>query len=327
MTADVLDGALDPEAAEPRAPSSLSPSRASDFLTCPLLYRFRVIDRLPERPSPAATRGTVVHAVLERLFDLPAAERTPANAHDMVVPQWERLLEEEPELAELFLPVEQDETPPDDPTPSPEARRDEWLQSARDLLDSYFELEDPSRLEPAERELFVEHDLESGLRLRGYVDRLDVAPTGALRVVDYKTGRAPREGFEAKAMFQMRFYALVLWRLRGEVPRLLQLLYLGSGEILRYEPDEADLRATERKVEAIWAAIQRATENGDWRPNPTRLCDWCDHQALCPAYGGTPPELPVLPVPTVPAARDATLPAGGLPDDERPSPHTPGDEV
>jgi len=33
---------------------SLSPSRASDFKTCPLLYRFRSIDRLPEPPSPAA---------------------------------------------------------------------------------------------------------------------------------------------------------------------------------------------------------------------------------------------------------------------------------
>ena len=52
--------------APPRAPSP-SPSRASDFLTCPLLYRFRTIDRLPEQPSPAATRGTVVHSVLERL--------------------------------------------------------------------------------------------------------------------------------------------------------------------------------------------------------------------------------------------------------------------
>ncbi|HEU4910995.1 MAG TPA: PD-(D/E)XK nuclease family protein [Actinomycetes bacterium] len=286
-----------------RAPASLSPSRASDFMTCPLLYRFRVIDRLPERPSPAATRGTVVHSVLERLFDLPATERTPAQARELLAPEWERLLEAEPELAELF---------------ADDAGRDEWLQSARDLLDTYFALEDPTRLEPAEREMFVEHDLESGLRLRGYVDRLDVAPTGALRVVDYKTGRAPREGFEAKAMFQMRFYALVLWRLRGEVPRLLQLLYLGSGEVLRYEPDEADLRATERKLEAIWAAIQRATERGDWRPSPSRLCDWCDHQALCPAFGGTPPDLPVLPVPVVPQARAA---------DERPSPHTPADEI
>ncbi|HET9944994.1 MAG TPA: PD-(D/E)XK nuclease family protein [Actinomycetes bacterium] len=331
MTAEVLDGT------EVRAPASLSPSRAADFLTCPLLYRFRVIDRLPERPSPAATRGTVVHSVLERLFDLPAVERTPRQAHDLVVPEWERLLEAEPELAEL-VPLE----PASDADPAdgeaPRLDKEAWLQSARDLLDAYFELEDPTRLEPAERELFVEHDLESGLRLRGYVDRLDVAPTGALRVVDYKTGRAPREGFEAKAMFQMRFYALVLWRLRGEVPRLLQLLYLGSGEVLRYEPDEADLRATERKLEAIWAAISRATERGDWRPNPTRLCDWCDHQALCPAFGGTPPELPaleVLAVPAVPSAADGAptaaqpgVPAVGVLDDsERPSPHTPGDEI
>ncbi len=303
MSTDIADSE-DIAAAVPEVrPPSLSPSRASDFMTCPLLYRFRVIDRLPERPSPAATRGTMVHAVLERLFDLPAIERVPARAHEMIAPEWERLLEAEPELAALF----------DD-----DAGRDEWLTSAAELLDSYFALEDPTVLEPAERELFVECDLDSGLRLRGYVDRLDEAPGGALRVVDYKTGRAPREGFEAKAMFQMRFYALVLWRLRGEVPRLLQLLYLGSGEVLRYEPDEADLRATERKVLALWDAIARATERGDWRPSPSRLCDWCDHQALCPAFGGTPPELPVLPVPVVPQARAA---------DERPSPHTPGDEV
>jgi putative RecB family exonuclease len=299
-----VSAATDPADDVPEVrPPSLSPSRASDFMTCPLLYRFRVIDRLPERPSPAATRGTMVHAVLERLFDLPAVERVPARAHAMIAPEWERLLEAEPELAALF----------DD-----DEGRDQWLTSAAELLDSYFALEDPTLLEPAERELFVECDLDSGLRLRGYVDRLDEAPGGALRVVDYKTGRAPREGFEAKAMFQMRFYALVLWRLRGEVPRLLQLLYLGSGEVLRYEPDEADLRATERKVLALWDAIARATEQGDWRPSPSKLCDWCDHQALCPAFGGTPPELPVLPVPAVHLALAA---------DERPSPHTPGDEV
>jgi putative RecB family exonuclease len=294
---------LGPGAAPARPAASLSPSRASDFMNCPLLYRFRVIDRLPERPSLAATRGTVVHSVLERLFDLPSAERTPEQAAVLLRPEWDRLLDEEPEVGELF---------------ADDAARDEWLQGAHQLLESYFALEDPRRLEPAERELFVECDLESGLRLRGYVDRLDVAPTGAVRVVDYKTGRAPREGFEAKAMFQMRFYALVLWRLRGEIPQVLQLLYLGSGEVLRYEPDEADLRATERKLGALWAAISRATESGDWRPSPSKLCDWCDHQALCPAFGGTPPELPVLAVPPVPAARAS---------DERPSPSTPGDEV
>ncbi|MDQ6648677.1 MAG: PD-(D/E)XK nuclease family protein [Actinomycetota bacterium] len=263
---------------------SLSPSRAGDFLTCPLLYRFRTIDRLPQRPSSAAARGTLVHAVLERLFDLPAAERTLAAARTFVGPEWERLLAAEPEVAELFG------GPGDGAATGSDLV--EWLGSARELLAGYFALEDPTRLEPAEREHYVETVLASGLRLRGYIDRLDRAPTGELRIVDYKTGRAPGETFEARALFQMKFYALVLWRTTGTVPRELRLLYLGDREMLRYAPDEAELRAFERKLGALWAAIERATETGDWRPRRSRLCDWCDHQALCPEFGGTPPPLP-----------------------------------
>ena len=637
---------------------ALSPSRAGDFMSCPLLYRYRTIDKLPEPFSPAAVRGTMIHKVLEDLFDLPAAERTPERAADLLVPAWAALLEAEPGLAEMFGGEGPDVAG--------------WLASARDVLDRYFTLEDPRRLEPAERELYVETLLDSKLLLRGFVDRLDVAPDGAIRVVDYKglaletplptptgwtsmgevavgdlllgsdgtptrvtqksgvhhrpcyrvtfrdgssivadnvhlwtvvtshrqtqtlqtidtdslarlhmdlavrgtprslwieaadalelddvadlpidpwllgawlgdghadggrltvaaadlddmlsiikerwsrkisvrrestafmvylsrlddrcsyghaefkpptaghptrrcahesehagmsawnlpfgaelanaglrrhkhipnvylragrqqridllrglmdtdgwwnktrrrarftttddglaasvvellrtlgiqpfhfqkdyvnavrpdrtwhiieftpigfnpfslprkalpagqevtalqstlarrrvitsvepaasvptqciavdapdslylcgdgfipthnTGRSPGEWFEAKALFQMKFYALVIWRTRGVIPAMLQLIYLGNGELLRYQPDERDLLATERKVEAIWRAIRTAEETGDWRPSPSRLCDWCAHQALCPAFGGTPPPLPVV---------------------------------
>ena len=263
---------------------ALSPSRAGDFMTCPLLYRFRTVDRLPEPYSPDAVRGTVVHKVLEDLFDLPAPQRTPDRAREMLEPAWERLLEAEPEIAEMFTPPEA--------VGAEAADVAAWLASCRTVLDRYFTLEDPRRLEPAERELYVETLLESKLLLRGFVDRIDIAPDGAIRVVDYKTGRSPGEMFEAKALFQMKFYALVIWRTRGVVPAMLQLVYLGNGEVLRYVPDEGDLLATERKVEAVWEAIRRAEESGDWRPNRGRLCDWCSHQALCPAFGGTPPPLP-----------------------------------
>jgi putative RecB family exonuclease len=262
---------------------ALSPSRAGDFMTCPLLYRFRTIDRLPEQPSPDAVRGTVVHKVLEDLFDLPAERRTPDEAGDLVLPAWEQLLAAEPEIGEMFGAPEGEPGPTDVGT---------WLKSCREVLDRYFTLEDPRRLEPAERELYVEALLDSRLLLRGFVDRIDVAPDGAIRVVDYKTGRSPGEMFEAKALFQMKFYALVLWRMRGVVPAMLQLIYLGNGELLRYVPDERDLIATERKVEAIWQAIRRAEESGDWRPRRSRLCDWCSYQAICPEFGGTPPPLP-----------------------------------
>ena len=257
---------------------ALSPSRAGDFMTCPLLYRFRAVDRLPEPYSPDAVRGTVVHKVLEDLFDLPAASRTPSEAADLVQPAWEALLEAEPGVAEMFG------------ADGPEIGG--WLASCHSTLERYFALEDPTRLEPAERELYVETLLDSRLLLRGFVDRVDVAPDGAIRVVDYKTGKSPGEAFEGKALLQMKFYALVIWRTRGVLPAMLQLIYLGNGEMLRYVPDEQDLLATERKVEAVWQAIRRAEESGDWRPRRSALCGWCAHQSLCPEFGGTPPPLP-----------------------------------
>ncbi|MEU1587952.1 PD-(D/E)XK nuclease family protein [Micromonospora sp. NPDC005710] len=275
----------------PTVRASLSPSRAADFKTCPLLYRFRSIDRLPERTTIEQARGTLVHAVLERLFDLPATDRTPEAAGDLVAPQWDRLVTEQPELSGIF-----DGAEPAGPV--------EFLRSAAGLLQGYFAVEDPTRLEPAERESLISAVVDEELLIRGYLDRLDVAPDGALRVVDYKTGGAPREAFEARALFQLKFYALVLWRTRGVVPRVLRLLYLRDAEVLDYTPDADELVRFERTVVALWRAIEQATARQDFRPRPSRLCDWCSHQALCPSFGGTPPPFPVAAA-TVDPLRDS----------------------
>lgn len=261
-----------------RPAASLSVSRAGDFMTCPLLYRFRSIDRLPEPPGREATRGTLVHAVLERLFDHPAGARTPDAAAALVPGQWEHLVAGQPDLRGLLFDAD-------------EQAEQRFLTEAVAFLDRYFVMEDPNRLQPAQRELSVSCELPSGLVLRGIIDRVDEAPGGATRIVDYKTGRAPGPGWEAKALFQMRFYGVILWRLTGRVPARLQLLYLGSGERLAVDPTEAELRATQVKVEALWAAIARATRTGHWPAKASRLCDWCSFQSLCPEYGGTPPSL------------------------------------
>jgi len=279
-----------------RVLAALSPSRAADFRTCPLMYRLRTIDRLPEAPSPDAVRGTLVHKVLEDLFDLPAADRTPERADAMVEAAWEFVLDAEPEVATMFTGE------------GPEITS--WLASCRESLRAYFALEDPRRLEPAERELYVEALLDSRLLLRGFVDRIDVAADGAIRVVDYKTGRSPGVGFEAKALFQMRFYALVIWRTRGVVPALLRLVYLGDGQMVSYEPDEQDLLATERLVEAIWHAIERARDSGEWLPSPGWACSWCSFQEPCPTFGHEPPPLPDL---TAAAGPDDVVPTGPPP--------------
>lgn len=265
----------DPEIVSTEIRTALSPSRASDFLTCPLLYRFRTIDRFPEPPDPVAVRGTLVHAVLESLFGEDAVARTLERAQELLPETWDALLADHPDLADLEIP-------------------EGWMASAGDLLGSYFALEDPSRVEPEATELRVDHVLESGLSLGGIVDRLDVAPDGRIRVVDFKTGKAPHERFEDKSLFQMKFYALIIWRTRGVIPTLLQLYYLADRTVLSYEPAESDLLATERKVVALWNAIQTAVERKQFPPRPSALCQWCRHQDKCPEFGGETPPMPAV---------------------------------
>jgi putative RecB family exonuclease len=188
-----------------------------------------------------------------------------------------------------------------------------FLRGAGELLEGYFAVEDPRRLEPAERESLVSTLVDDELLIRGYIDRLDVSPTGDLRVVDYKTGGAPREAFEGRALFQLKFYALVLMRTRGVVPRVLRLLYLKDAEVCDYSPDAEELERFERTLLALSQAIERAKRERDFRPKPSRLCGWCNHQAFCPEFGGTPPPYPEIDEHRPAAAGEPTgRPAGDI---------------
>ena len=266
----------------PASKPALSPSRAADFKQCPLLYRFRAIDRLPEAPSAAQLRGSVVHSALEQLYGLPAVLRGPDTARSLVESAWDRVIAADPGLAGELDPVQQTEL----------------LTEARALLSGYYRLEDPTRFDPQCCEERVEVELADGTLLRGFIDRIDVAATGELRVVDYKTGKAPpaaRALAEFKAMFQMKFYAVALLRSRGVLPARLRLIYLADGQVLDYAPDHDELVRFEKTLMAIWRAIQSAAQTGDFRPSRSRLCDWCPHRQHCPVFGGTPPPYPGWP--------------------------------
>lgn len=261
---------------------ALSPSRAADFKQCPLLYRFRAIDRLPEPSSPAQLRGSLVHAALEQLYGLPAEQRVPDTALRLLAPAWDQVVAGEPTLADEFAPEQ----------------RELLLAEAAKLLSGYYRLEDPTRFSPQSCEQRVEVELEDGTLLRGFVDRIDVAATGEVRVVDYKTGKAPSEAWAAaefKALFQMKFYAVALLRSRGVLPTRLRLIYLADGQLLDYSPELDELQRFEKTLIAIWRAIQSAGVTGDFPPRPSRMCKWCAHQSLCPEFGGTPPPYPGWP--------------------------------
>lgn len=261
-----------------RRPLALSASRASDFQRCPLLYRLRAIDKIPEPKTRAQVLGTVVHSVLEDLYGLEQDERAPDRAAGLV-----------PAAVDHFYEVD------DGAEVVPLADRAGFEAEVAALVSALYGVEDPQRFSPEECEQYLVTSTDSGTPLHGYLDRVDVAPTGEVRVVDYKTGKPPHPRYQEQAMFQMRFYALMYQRIHGVAPTQLKLIYLKNGSWLTLTPDSGSLAETEASLDALWAEIERAGRTGDFRPKTSRLCDWCDHQALCPAFGGTPPEYPGWP--------------------------------
>ncbi|WP_411741161.1 RecB family exonuclease [Rhodococcus sp. IEGM 1408] len=261
-----------------RKPLALSASRAADYRQCPLLYRLRTIDRVPEPKTRAQVLGTVVHSVLETLYGLDQSDRAPERAVGLV-----------PEAVEQFYAVD------GGAEVVPLSGRADFEAEVSALVSALYGVEDPRRFSPASCEQYLVTATASGTPLHGYLDRVDVAPAGEVRVVDYKTGKPPNPRFQDQAMFQMRFYALMYQRIHGVLPAQLKLIYLKNGSWLTLSPDLASLVETETQLDVLWSEIERAGESGIFPPRTSRLCDWCNHQALCPAFGGTPPEYPGWP--------------------------------
>lgn len=254
-------------------PRSLSPSKVSSFTDCPLAFRLSVIDRLPEQPSPAAVKGTLVHRALEALlWEHAPGDRTLEVATDEIHRSW-RAMHDDSEVQRLGLAEDESE---------------KLVGDAVALAHRYFELEDPDSVHAVGVELGLEADVD-GLRLRGVIDRLDLNDDGELVVIDYKTGRAPSEGFERSKMAGVHVYALLCERVLGRAPVEVRLLHLREPVTIVATPSDQSIRGQRRRAVAVWRAIERACDMGDFRPRPSRLCSYCSFQAMCPAFDGAPP--------------------------------------
>ncbi|MGD0942865.1 MAG: PD-(D/E)XK nuclease family protein [Acidimicrobiales bacterium] len=261
-----------PVATELDLPSTLSPSKITAFTNCPLTFRFSVIEHLPEPPSPAALKGTLVHRALELLFtDYRAGSRSRSAAQASLDRAWQ----------ELRAGVELEALKLDG------AETAAFIADARELVSRYFELEDPDTVRAVGLELHVSTDLD-GVTVHGIIDRLDELDDGSLVVVDYKTGRAPRSEQSRSRLSGVQMYALMCEAERKVRPAVVRLLYLRDRIVVSATPTDQTMRGTRQRALGVWSAIERACREDDFRPNPSSLCRFCAFQAYCPCFGGDP---------------------------------------
>lgn len=263
-------------------PKRLSPSRASDFRQCPQKFYYRSVLRLQDPPNRYQARGTLTHTVLEKLFELPAAERTRESADTILKVEWPKVRNSEKYRAIFEKAAEAGDLPGATQDP------DEFYAEVESMLDGYFAMEDPSTIEPHDQEMWMNAEL-LGVPMVGILDRVDMNEDGSFVISDYKTGKPPKPEYERKAFFGLRVYA-ALWRQLhdGTAPASVRLLFLGASETLTLDVNDQMCDAVEREVRAVWRAINRAHRTNQWPARKQVLCQWCSYQGICPAWN---PEL------------------------------------
>ncbi|MDR1862176.1 MAG: PD-(D/E)XK nuclease family protein [Candidatus Ancillula sp.] len=260
---------------------NLSPSKVKDFMQCPLMYKFKVVDQLSSPPGIDALRGTHTHAVLEELFKLKSADRTVENAYGLIEYVWPIIMKknatyysEVPEVSQIENDAE---------------FREKYHSEIRGCIDNYFKLENPAKLNMVTaQEKWVQTDLDDKAKLGGFIDRVEESDVAGVRISDYKTGKTPTGQFSTKDLFQMMFYSLI-WAKehKGDIPKQVKLLYLKDGGVIADQPNQKKLDEVEANIKEIWAKIQDAQENNEWTSCQSKLCDYCNFKPICPEFGGS----------------------------------------
>jgi putative RecB family exonuclease len=254
-------------------PDSISPSRMGAFLQCPLRFRIETMQKLPSGTNAAAVAGTCAHAALEAFMALPPEERTLGSLEPLVEAALVDI-----KLTDEYLSLDEDQLKGFD-------------AKVRRVTPRALHTIDAPATEVAGLELRLEVDLD-GWILRGIIDLLEGGPDG-LTVSDWKTGRTPSEWLQGKAMLGLDFYAVMAQLEFDEIPVEVRLLYIDSYTIIAKQPTERTVKAMKGKILAVRDAIGRACDTDGFRPNPSRLCDWCAAKPYCPQFGGDPDSVPV----------------------------------
>jgi putative RecB family exonuclease len=254
-----------------KLPSRLSPSRSAEYQQCPARFYFKSILRLPTAATAAQVRGTLAHEAFERIFDHPRSERVPDLAVSYVVPAWETLSAEggyeHLDAAEV-------------------------VADAEAMVRAWFGVEDPTRFDPADRELRLSAEL-AGVEVLGILDRVDKVQRADGSVVwvisDYKTGKVPRpdDRYLDEKFWGMKVYAALLHAATGEIPAALRLVFVGGGtpdSVRTISCDERLVAETTKKLRSVWRSIQRDAKSGRWPCRTGPLCQWCDFMQICPAW-------------------------------------------
>jgi putative RecB family exonuclease len=266
-----LDLAQEQAGSEPAEDTGLrlSYSRVDLYRTCPLQFRFAYVDKLPSRPAPALSWGNSIHAALQAWWDQKLPQPPPVDVlMQALYDHWDD---------SGFADLSREE-------------KLTWYRHAQDVLRRHHERHVQGFLPAVATEQWFEIDLGDDITVVGSIDHVARTPAGGLGIVDWKTNRKAKPRKYVSGNLQLAIYALATVHLWGVEPEWVALDFVVPGVRVTVSRDEIDTEAAVAAIRSTAEEIRR----GAFEPTPSRLCDWCDWRADCPAFDGEGPDVPGL---------------------------------
>ena len=161
-------------------------------------------------------------------------------------------------------------------------------QTGREILAQFWELNSRDYHLPLATEKWFTVNV-GGVPFRGYIDRVDISPTGGLNILDYKSGKRDISKDEVEESLQLSMYqigAQGTWLLPVEK---LSLYHLRSNTNVEVEARDDN---TIKRAEETVTTVSQSIENKEFEPRLNPSCP-CEFSELCPLFNpDADPEAP-----------------------------------
>lgn len=240
----------------------LSVSKTKTFVDCKAKFKFTYVEKLPRKDWEFHTFGKFCHKVLEEFHNayIKFDSQLPFNV----------------EMGKAFK-VSLKEF---GSKMTPEMKKDCW-----DIIDQYLRIVTHDKKNNLSANVLAceknfDFVLSENLILNGMIDRIQIDADNVVHVCDYKTVKNKK--YLKNDFFQLLTYAYVII---SEDPSIEKVR--ASYILLRHDFEYITTEFTVDQIlkvkdQYIDYANQMTTEK-EFKPNPTVLCNFCDHLDLCPA--------------------------------------------
>ena len=243
---------------------SITPTKLADYLTCPLKFKFRHIDKSGSFIASAAfSFGTSMHKALQELHESRITPEDCLEAGKLLERSWDKSAYK-----------------------SPEEERNYFAKGCR-ALETYCRLALGSNERTLGTEVYISYIIRfKDLRFRVgcKVDRIALQPDESLEIIDYKTNRSGKVMTREAARTDLpTFLYYALTRLGYPEYKNIRITYLNvltmAKVSVKYERAEFD--AHKKSLRECLSALA----GGEFPPEASEACAWCDYQDECPKFG------------------------------------------